>query len=64
MALVESAAKQVVSKRFVEKNQYAGLQRGAHPLRQIRTQVLQGDGRSTRSRWYARMQSTPKPPNP
>jgi hypothetical protein len=43
----ESAVNQVVSKRFVKKQQMRWSERGAHLLLQIRAQVLNGDWRPT-----------------
>ena len=59
-AFVESAVNQVVSKRFVKKQQMRWTEAGAHLLLQIRAQVLNGDWRATLSRWYPGMQLTPK----
>jgi hypothetical protein len=58
---VESAVNQVVSRRFVKKQQMRWTERGAHLLLQIRTQVLNDTWRSTLSRWYPAMQLTLKP---
>ncbi|HZI74541.1 MAG TPA: ISKra4 family transposase, partial [Gemmatimonadales bacterium] len=58
-AFVESAVNQVVSKRFVKKQQMRWTPAGAHLLLQVRTQVLNGDWRATLSRWYPGMQLTP-----
>src|SRR5689334_13342439 len=58
-SFVESAVNQVVSKRFVKKQQMRWTEAGAHLLLQIRTQVLNGDWRSTLSRWYVGMKATP-----
>ena len=58
---VESAVNQVVSKRFVKKQQMRWTLTGAHLLLQIRVQVLNGDWRATLSRWYPGMQLTPEP---
>jgi hypothetical protein len=44
---VESAINQVVSKRFVKKQQMRWSPRGAHLLLQVRTQVLNGEYRET-----------------
>jgi hypothetical protein len=55
----ESAVNQVVSKRFVKKQQMRWTERGAHFLLQIRTQVLNGDWRTTVARWYPGLQGTP-----
>jgi hypothetical protein len=51
-AFVESAVNQVVSKRFVKKQQMRWTPAGAHLLLQIRAQVLNGDWRVALSRWY------------
>ena len=47
MAFVESAVNQVVSKRFVKKQQMRWTATGVHLLLQIRIEVLNGDWRST-----------------
>jgi hypothetical protein len=60
-AFVESAVNQVVSRRFVKKQQMRWTERGAHLLLQIRTQVLNDTWRSTLSRWYPAMPLTLKP---
>jgi hypothetical protein len=57
----ESAVNQVVSKRFVKKQQMRWTERGAHLLLQIRTQVLNGDWRSALSRWYPGLKETSEP---
>jgi hypothetical protein len=49
-AFVESAVNQVVSKRFVKKQQMQWTPAGAHLLLQIRIEVLNGDWRATLSR--------------
>jgi hypothetical protein len=59
-SFVESAVNQVVSKRFVKKQQMRWTERGAHLLLQVRSQVLNGDWRLTLSRWYPGMQATPE----
>jgi hypothetical protein len=46
-AFVESAVNQVVSKRFVKKQQMRWTPAGAHLLLQIRIEVLNGDSRAT-----------------
>jgi hypothetical protein len=56
----ESAVYQVVSKRFVKKQQMRWAEAGAHLLLQIRAQVLNGDWRATLSRWYPAMQVAPE----
>ena len=52
-SFVESAVNQVVSKRFVKKQQMRWTEAGAHFLLQVRTQVLNGDWRATLARWPA-----------
>jgi ribosomal protein S14 len=52
-AFVESAVNQVVSKRFVKKQQMRWTPAGAHLLLQIRVEVLNGDWRATLSRCSA-----------
>lgn len=49
---VESAVNQVISKRFVKKQQMRWTPRGAHLLLQVRTQVLNDDLRASFERWY------------
>ena len=49
---VESAVNQIVSKRFVKKQQMRWTRRGAHLLLQIWTQVLNDDLHETFQRWY------------
>ena len=53
-AFVESTINQVVSRRFVKKQQMAWTLRGAHLLLQTRTRVLNGELESTFKRWYPR----------
>jgi hypothetical protein len=59
-SFVESAVNQVVSKRFVKKQQMQWTPAGAHLLLQIRTQVLNATWRGTLSRWYPGMRATPE----
>ena len=49
---VESAVNQVISKRFVKRQQMAWRPRHAHALLQIRTAVLNDQLRSHVERWY------------
>jgi hypothetical protein len=49
---------QVISKRFVKKQQMRWTKKGAHLLLQVRTQVLNEDLRPTFERWYPAMVST------
>jgi len=57
-AFVESTVNQVISKRFVKKQQMRWTKKGAHLLLQVRAQVLNEDLRSTFERWYPAMTST------
>jgi hypothetical protein len=57
-AFVESTVNQVVSKRFVKKQQMRWSERGAHLLLQIRTRVLNNELRDTFGRWYLGMMPT------
>jgi hypothetical protein len=54
---VESAVNQVISKRFVKKQQMRWTPRGAHLLLQTRTKVLNGDLEETFRRWYPAFRS-------
>jgi hypothetical protein len=56
----ESAVNQVVSKRFVKKQQMRWTEASAHLLLQIRVQVLNGDWRATLARWYPAMKAAPE----
>ena len=57
---VESAVNQVISKRFVKKQQMRWTPRGAHLLLQTRTKVLNGDLEDTFRRWYPAFRSKSK----
>ena len=57
---VESAVNQVISKRFVKKQQMPWTPRGAHLLLQTRTKVLNGDLEDTFRRWYPAFRSKSK----
>jgi len=57
-AFVESTVKEVISKRFVKKQQMRWTKKGAHLLLQVRTQVLNADLWPTFERWYPAMTST------
>ncbi len=57
-AFVESTVNQVISKRFVKKQQMRWTKKGAHLLLQVRAQVLNADLRPTFARWYPAMTST------
>lgn len=54
-AFVESTVNQVISKRFVKKQQMRWTKRGAHLLLQTRTQVLNEELKSVFQRWYPGM---------
>lgn len=60
-SFVESAVNQVVSKRFVKAQQMRWSQRGAHLLRQIRTQVLNKELRGRFQHWYPGMADESEP---
>jgi hypothetical protein len=51
-AFVESTINQVVSKRFVKKQQIQWTLRGAHLLLQTRTKVLNDELEETFRQWY------------
>ena len=53
-SFVESTINQVVSKRFVKKQQMAWTLRGAHLLLQTRTRVLNNELEEAFRRWYPR----------
>jgi hypothetical protein len=52
---VESAVNQVISKRFVKRQQMRWTKKGAHLLLQVRTKVLNKELHSTFERWYTKM---------
>jgi hypothetical protein len=58
-AFVESTINQVVSKRFVKKQQMQWTLKGAHLLLQTRTKVLDGDLEGTVREWYPQFRSIP-----
>jgi hypothetical protein len=58
-AFVESAVNQVVSKRFVKKQQMRWTATGAHLLLQIRIEVLNGGWRSTVPKLTRRLKQPP-----
>ena len=53
-SFVESTINQVVSKRFVKKQQMAWTLRGAHLLLQTRTKVLNNELEDVFRRWFPR----------
>ena len=54
---VESTINQVVSKRFVKKQQMRWTDRGAHLLLQVRTKTLNDELRPTFEAWYPDMRA-------
>src|SRR5215510_13627901 len=64
-AFVESTINQVVSKRFVKRQQMQWTPKGAHLLLQTRTKVLDGDLEGVFRGWYPQFRSVPTTsPNP
>jgi hypothetical protein len=59
-ALVESTIHQVVSRRFVKKQQMQWTLRGAHLLLQSRTKVLNDELDDVFRRWYPRFRPQPQ----
>ena len=53
-AFVESTINQVVSRRFVKKQQMSWTLKGAHLLLQTRTKVLNNELEDVFRRWYPR----------
>jgi hypothetical protein len=58
-AFVESTINQVVSRRFVKKQQMAWTMRGAHLLLQTRTKVLNDELDEVFRRWYPKFRQQP-----
>jgi hypothetical protein len=56
-AVAESSVNQMVSKRFVKKQQMRWTRRGAHLLLQIRTRTLDDTLAATFRRWYPGMET-------
>ena len=56
-SFVESTINQVVSRRFVEKQQMARTLRGTHLLLQTRTKVLNNELEEVFRRWYPRFRT-------
>ncbi|HET8843189.1 MAG TPA: ISKra4 family transposase [Ktedonobacteraceae bacterium] len=63
-SLAESSVNQIISKRFVKKQQMRWDRRGAHLLLQIRTRVLDDTLTATFQRWYAGMSINTSQPEP
>ena len=59
-AFVESTINQVVSRRFVKKQQMQWTLRGAHLLLQTRTKVLNNELDDVFRRWYPQFRSHQK----
>ena len=59
-AFVESAINQVVSRRFVKKQQMHWTLRGTHLLLQTRTKVLNDELDGTFRRWYPKFRFQPQ----
>jgi hypothetical protein len=57
-AVAESSVNQVISKRFVKKQQMRWTRRGAHLLLQVRTRVLDDTLTVTFQRWYPGIDSS------
>ena len=60
-AMAESTVNQVISKRFVKKQQMKWTKRGAHLLLQVRTHVLNDELRDLFCRWYPGMTTRKEP---
>lgn len=58
-AFVESTVNEVISKRFVKKQQMRWTKEGAHHLLQIRIQVLNDELQQAFCKWYPGMIETP-----
>jgi hypothetical protein len=56
-AVAESSVNQVISKRFMKKQQMRWTRRGAHLLLQVRTRVLDDSLTTTFQRWYPGMET-------
>jgi len=59
-AFVESTINQVVSRRFVKKQQMHWTPRGAHLLLQTRTKVLNNELEDVFRRWYPQFRAQQK----
>lgn len=63
-SLAESSVNQIISKRFVKKQQMRWSRRGAHLLLQVRTRMLDDTLTATFQRWYPGMSIISSPPEP
>ena len=61
-AFVESTVNEIISKRFVKKQQMRWTKPGAHLLLQVRIKVLNEDWHSTFCNWYPGLKPTPDLP--
>lgn len=61
-SLAESSVNQIISKRFVKKQQMRWSRRGAHLLLQIRTRVLDDALTATFQHWYLGMSTNTSKP--
>jgi hypothetical protein len=61
---VESAINQIVSRRFVKKQQMGWTLKGAHLLLQTRTRVLNKELEEVFRRWYPKFRSVGQPSLP
>ena len=61
---MESTVNQVISKRMVKKQQRRWIQRGAHLLLPVRTQLLNDDLRPIFERWYPGLKTEHRANNP
>ena len=59
-AFVESTINQVVSRRFVKKQQMQWTRKGAHLLLQVRTKVLNNEWEDVFRRWYPQFRTEKK----
>lgn len=60
-AFVESTVNEIISKRFVKKQQMRWTKKGAQQLLQVRIQVLNNTLRETFCRWYPLLSETASP---
>jgi hypothetical protein len=59
-SFVESTVNQVISKRFVKKQQMRWTPKGAHLLLQVRTRVLNGELNQKFQQWYSGLTLNPE----
>ena len=60
-SFVESTVNQVISKRFVKKQQMRWTPKGAHLLLQIRTKVLNRELKQKFQQWYSELKLSQEP---